>query len=96
MDVADANALAEGDFPGIWLLFRAEDGEQSGFASAVWTDEADAIAIVDCAGDAVEKRSSAEALGDFLRDQDRRHTFSLRVRDLRQVSAAFLVRNVYG
>ncbi len=59
-------------------LFRAEDGEESGFAGAVRTDEADAIAVMDCAGDVVEKRSSAEAFGDILRDQDRRHTLSLR------------------
>ena len=82
MDVADANALAEGDFPGVGLLFRAEDGEESGFACAVRTDEADAIAVVDCAGDVVEERSSAEAFGDILRDQDRRHIFSLRGGDL--------------
>ncbi len=83
MDVTDANALAEGDFSGVGLLFRAEDGEESGFASAVRTDEADAIAVVDGAGDVVEERSSAEAFGDVLRDQDRRHISSLRARELR-------------
>ena len=90
MDAADANALAEGDFAGVGLLFRAEDGEESGFACAVRTNEADAIAVVDCAGDVVEERSSAEAFGDILRDQDRRHVSSLRWRDLRPASTAFL------
>jgi hypothetical protein len=82
MDVGDTNALAEGDFPGIGLLFRAEDGEESGFAGAVWADEADAIAVVNCAGDVVKERNGPEALGDILRNQDRWHSFSLPGRDI--------------
>jgi len=78
MDEADANALTVGDFSGVGLLFRAEDGEKSGFAGAVRTDKAYAISVVDCAGNVVEERSDAEAFGDILRDQDRRHIFSLR------------------
>jgi len=48
MDVANTNALAEGDFSGVGLLFRAEDGEKSGFACAVRTNEADAVTVMDC------------------------------------------------
>ena len=82
MDIADANALAEGDFAGVGLLFRAEDGEESGFARAVRADEADAVAIVNGEGDVLEERSGAEAFGDILRNQDRRHILSLRGRAL--------------
>jgi hypothetical protein len=78
MDVGNANSLAEGDFPGIGLLFRAEDGEESRFASAVRSDEAYAIAVMDGAGNVFEERNGAEAFGDTLRDQDRRLTLSLR------------------
>ena len=77
MDVADAGALAEGDFAGVGLLLGAEDSEQRGFARAVGTDEADAIAVVHGEGDVVEERIGAEAFGDVLRDQDRRHVSSL-------------------
>ena len=51
--------------------------EHRGFARTVGTDEADAIAIVNRKGDVVEERNGAEAFGDVLRDQDRRHLFSL-------------------
>src|ERR1039458_8944792 len=90
MDVANTNALAEGDFSGVGLLFRAEDGEKSGFACAVGANEADAIAVMDCAGDVVKEGSSAEAFGDILCDQDRRHIPSLRGRDIQPASPAFI------
>jgi hypothetical protein len=45
---------------------------------------------VDGTGDAVEERRSAEAFGDILRNQDRRHTFSLRGSALRSASPALL------
>ena len=64
------------------LLFRAKDGEESGLARAVRTDETDAIAVVDCTGNVVEERSSAKAFGDTLRNQDRRHILSVRSRAL--------------
>src|ERR1039458_5942664 len=89
MDVADSNAFAEGDFSGVGLLFRAEDGEESGFARTVRTDEPDAVAVVDGAGDVVEQRYSAEAFGDILRDQDRRHTLSLRGSHLHRAWSTF-------
>jgi hypothetical protein len=53
-----------------------------GFSRAVWTDEPDAVAVVDGAGDVVEKSGSAEVFGDILRDQDRWHPVSLRRRDI--------------
>ena len=81
MDVADPNALAEGDFPGAGPLFRTEDGEESGFASAVWADEADAIAVVNRTGDVVKERNGTEALRDIFRNQYRWHTLSLPASD---------------
>jgi hypothetical protein len=43
----------------------------------VGTDEADAVAVVNDKGDVVEEGNGAETFGDVLRDQDRRHVFSL-------------------
>jgi hypothetical protein len=43
----------------------------------VGTDEADAVAVVDGEGEVVEEWIGAEAFGDVLRDQDRRHVSSL-------------------
>ena len=77
MNVADAGALAEGNLAGIGLLLGAEDGEEGGLAGAVGTDEADAIPVVDGEGEVIEQGSGAEAFGDVLRDEDRRHVFSL-------------------
>ena len=78
MHVADAYVFAERNFAGVRLLFGAEDREECGFACAVGTDKADAVTVVDGKGNVIEERMSAEAFGDVLRDQDRRHVLSLR------------------
>ena len=64
-DVADADALAEGNFAGVRLLLRREDGEECGFAGAVRADEADAIALVNCEGNVVERGVAPKRLEIF-------------------------------
>ncbi len=73
-DVADAGALADCDFAGVGVFFGGEDLEKGGFASAVGSDEADAVAVGDGEGDFGEEGDGAEALGDALSVQNRRHS----------------------
>ena len=77
VDVADAGSLAEGDFARVGFLLGGEDSKERGLPCSVGTDEADAVAVVNGEGDVVEERECAEAFGDVLGDEDRRHVFSL-------------------
>ena len=94
MHVADTGALAKRDFAGVGLVLGAENGEQRGFACAIGPDQADTVAIVDGERDTVEERIGAEALGDILRDQNRRHVSSLRGRARRHAAARNLAFQV--
>ena len=77
MDVAYADTFAEGDFAGVWLLFACKNGEQSGFADSVGADQGNAVSIVNGEADVLKQGRGAEAFGDVLCVQDRRHSFSL-------------------
>ena len=78
MHIADADTFAKGNFAGVRLLFAAKNGEQRGLSGAVGANQADAVAVVDGETDVLKERSGAEAFGDVLRVQDRRHSLSLK------------------
>jgi len=78
MNVADARAGAESDIAGIGLLLAGEHGEEGGLPCSVGANEADARAVVHGEGDVLKERFGAEAFGNVLRIQNRRHGFSVR------------------
>jgi len=80
MEVADAHSFAESDFARVRVLFAPEDGEQSRLAGAVGADESNAVPVVDGEAYVFKQGYGAEAFGDALCIQDRRHSFSLRGR----------------
>ena len=76
-DVADAGALAGGDFARVGLLDAGEDGEEGGFAGAVGADEADAVRVAHRKAKVFEEGLRAEGLGQALGVEDWGHFFSL-------------------
>ncbi len=65
-DVPQAQALLPGDLALVRLLDPDEDLEQRGLASAVGTDEAEAVGITDAEVDPGEEGLRAEGLADLV------------------------------
>ena len=73
LHVADARALAHGDFARIGFHLAGEDGEQRGLARAVRPDQADAVAFIHGKRNIFKQGRRAKALAHALRVQDWRH-----------------------
>ena len=83
-DVCEAGELAESDFAGVRVDASGEDLEEGGFAGAVGTDEAEAIAIVQGERDIGKEGLGAKAfLERETAQQDGHELSSLAVRTFR-------------
>ena len=69
-DEIEMRAFADGHVAGIGERDAAEDVEESGLAGAVWTNDADAIALRNGERDVLKQRNDAVAFGKSLGADD--------------------------
>jgi hypothetical protein len=78
MHIANAGALAEGDFAGVGFLLARKHGQEGGLPGSIGSDETNPVTLVDCEVYVLKQGVGAESFRDVLRIQDRRHFFSVR------------------
>ncbi len=72
LDVTEADAFANRDFPAIGFDLAHQNAQQSGLARSVRTNQSDTVAFGDGERDILEKRLRSESFRHFLRvDQGR-------------------------
>jgi len=72
-EVSDFEVAASFDGAIVGMLETGEDFEESGFACAVWAEEADALVGVEAEGEVGEESAMAEGFGEVLAGEQEGH-----------------------